>query len=71
MTRTTRHSAYLPTPTPEERQVLLLLRVAIALAAWHRHQAVEQTDLEQAARLLARRAAQRELQPIDVKLMIA
>ena len=38
----------------EQRRALLLLRVAVALAAYRYHAVVEQSDLEQAARLLSR-----------------
>jgi AAA lid domain len=45
--------------------VLLLLRFAVALAAYCRHDVVEASDLEQVARLLARHRL------IDVKTLIA
>jgi hypothetical protein len=52
----------------EQCLVLLLLRVAIALAAYRRHDVVETGDLEQAARMLARHV---DPELIDVRMLIA
>jgi hypothetical protein len=52
----------------DQRNTLLLLRIAIALAAYHQHQSVEDDDFAQAARLLARH---RDLVVPDVQALIA
>jgi hypothetical protein len=55
---------------PTDQRVLLLLRVAVALAAYNQHQSVQDDDYAQAARMLGRhRALTPEL--VDVDCMIA
>jgi hypothetical protein len=62
--RTTHPAGSLST---EHRQVLLLCRVAIALAAYHQH--VEAGDYDQAARMLG--ATSRKLVAVEVGTLIA
>jgi hypothetical protein len=64
MTHMARPTTYIPT----DQRVILLLRVAVALAAYHQHETIEADDYAQAARMLAKT---RQLAAVDVDCMIA
>lgn len=57
--------------TNNHRHVLLLLRVATALAAWHEHTTVEASDYEHAARILGARQKVGQPTNVDVAALIA
>jgi hypothetical protein len=57
-----------PTST-DQRNALLLLRIAVALAAHHQHQSIEADDYAQAARMLAAKPT-RQVVAVDVDCMI-
>ena len=69
-TRTTHRSASGPTQPSHQAKVLLLLRIAMALAAYRQQAEVAPGDFAVAAKLLGR---SRDLEPkqVDVRTLIA